>query len=172
MVLVGILKGVVYFFSDLSRLITIPHSCYFIEASSYHNGQTSGTLSIMGSIEPSKFAGKNVVLLDELYDNGHTMEQIKQAIHEKASVPLDLIYTYTLFKKNKQTEKTPDLFGAPVPDVWLVGYGLDDRQEKRNWPVLYACPKIDGIPKTADDQIFEDVQSYNQMRTNLLRALE
>ena len=47
----------------------------------------------MGSIEPSKFADRHVILIDELFDNGHTINTIKTAIHEKANVPLELIFT-------------------------------------------------------------------------------
>src|SRR5277367_5993130 len=108
-VLTCILKGAVYFFVDLSRMLTIPYSCYFIEASSYHNNQTqSKCLQILNSIEPSKFVDKHVILLDELFDSGHTIEQVAKAIHEKAGVPMDKIFPVTLFKKKKATEKTND----------------------------------------------------------------
>ncbi|XWV26831.1 phosphoribosyl transferase domain protein [Tupanvirus soda lake] len=175
-VIVCILKGAVYFFVDLTRMLKIPYSCYFIEASSYHNKQTqSTTLTIEGSIEPSKFYDRHVILIDELFDNGHTIEQVKTAIHQKANVPIDMIYTCTLFKKNKDViitnEKQPDLYGIIVPNVWLVGYGLDDRQEKRGWTYLYACPKCDGIEKSTDDDIFTDENAYKTMRTNLLSHL-
>ena len=74
-VICAILKGAVYFFVDLTRYLTIPYSCYFIEASSYHNKQTqSEMLKIESSINPSKFEGKHVILLDELFDNGLTMQ--------------------------------------------------------------------------------------------------
>ena len=173
-VMVCILKGAAYFFVDLTRELAIPHSCYFIEATSYHNSQTqSATLSVMSSIEPKKFEGKQVILVDELFDNGQTMYEIKQAIHEKANVPLDMIYTCVAFKKNKETKyPQPDLFGVEVPNVWLVGYGLDDKQEKRNWTSLFACPKSEGIPQTEDDKIFEDSDAYNKMRYNLMNFLD
>ena len=168
-VVVCILKGAVYFFVDLTRELDIPYSTYFIKATSYHNGQTqSETLSITGSIEPSKFINKHVILVDELFDNGHTMEQIKMAIHEKASVPLDKIFTCTLFKKNKETScPEPDLYGVIVPNVWLVGYGLDDKQEKRGWTHLFACPKCADVPESEDDVIFKDSVAYDQMRKEL-----
>ena len=168
-IVVCILKGAVYFFTDLTRKLTIPHSCYFIEATSYHNNQTQSTnLSILSSINPDKFVDKHVVLLDELFDNGHTMFEIKKAIHEKANVPLEMIYTCVAFIKGKTTNyPPPDLFGIAVPDVWLVGYGLDDCQEKRNWTNLYACPKSSGIPENTDDIIFKSNDQYTKMRSSL-----
>ena len=164
-----ILKGAVYFFVDFTRYLTIPHSCYFIEASSYHDNQKqSEQISIMGSIEPSKFEGKHVILLDELFDNGQTMHEIKNAIHEKANVPLNMIFTCTAFIKNKKSKyEPPNLFGIIVPNVWLVGYGLDDKQKKRNWEFLCGCPKTEGIPETEDDQIFADNKYYDSWRSFL-----
>jgi hypoxanthine phosphoribosyltransferase len=154
---VCILKGAVFFYVDLIRLLNMDCSCYFIEATSYHDNQHGGTLSIMSSIEPSKFAGREVVLIDELYDNGHTLLEIRDAICHKAQVPYERIFTTTLFRKNKKTAcPPPDLFGAWVPDVWLVGCGLDDKQEKRGWTSLWGVPKTDSAQKTTDDRIFTD----------------
>ena len=160
--IVCILKGAVYFFVDLTRYLTVEHSCYFIESSSYHNSQTqSEVCSIMGSIEPKKFVNRDVILIDELFDNGLTLYQVKNAIHEKAEVPLDKIFTCTLFKKNKLTKyPEPDLYGIVIPNVWVVGYGLDDKQEKRNWTALIGCPKSEGIPESEDDIIFKDESAY------------
>lgn len=155
-VLVCILKGASWFFCDLTKKLTIPYTTYFIEASSYKNGQTQEeTVEILSRIVPSKFNNKKVILVDELYDNGTTMENIKKAVSDKANVSYDDIYTMALFKKNKpSTHKytgTLDMYGVDVADVWLVGYGLDDQQEKRGWIHLFAVPKIEGIPKTNDD---------------------
>lgn len=173
-VVVCILKGAVYFFVDLTRYLTVPHSTYFIEATSYHDKQTqSACVSIMSSIEPSKFTNKDVILVDELFDNGHTMNQIKVAIHEKALVPMDKIFTCTIFKKNKITEFVPpDLYGVVVPNVWLVGYGLDDKQKCRNWKSLWACPKCEGVDNSTDDAIFEDDAYYQIVRNEILAQLE
>lgn len=168
-VIVGILKGAVYFFVDLTRKLTIPHSCYFIESSSYHDSQQQSECNIMGSIEPSKFKNKYVVLIDELFDNGETMYQVKNAIHVKADVPLDMIFTCTAFKKNKISKyDAPDLFGIEVPNVWLVGYGLDDNQQKRNWLDLWGCPKVEGITQTKDDKMFVDDNFYYEIRNKLI----
>lgn len=170
-VAVCILKGAAFFYVDLVRRLVMPCSCYFIEATSYHNNQTQGSLSIMSSIEPSKFAGRHVILIDELFDNGHTLSEIRTAISQKANVPFDRITTCTLFKKEKQGDlkyPLPDVVGVMVPDVWLVGCGLDDRQEKRGLEDLWACPKTDGIEKSIDDSIFTDAKVYSAMRYTML----
>jgi len=172
-VLTCILEGAAYFFVDLSRLVTIPYSCYFLKASSYKDGQSqSDKIELMSRIVPSEFANKEVILIDELYDNGHTMKKVKDAIHEKGQVPLDRIFTCTLFRKYKPGQQTDlDLFGIDVPNVWLVGYGLDDQQEKRGWTHLFGCPKLKDIPETPDDAIFSDNDYYLSMRQQIIKQL-
>jgi len=168
-IVVCILKGAVYFHVDLTRMLTVPHSQYFIEASSYHNAQTqSEQVELLSKIVPSKFVGKKVILIDELYDNGTTLNNIKVKISELANVKLDDIFTCTIFKKDKKTNQPdPDLFGILVPNVWLVGYGLDDRQEKRNWGHLFAVPKTAEIEETMDDNLFTDPEYYDKIRKQI-----
>lgn len=167
-VVVCILKGAICFFNDLTAKLKIPHSWYFIEASSYRNNQTQDEeVEILSKIIKSKFDNRYVILVDELFDNGTTISMVKNVISEKADVPKDMIFTCTLFKKDKPDTISPDLYGIKVPNVWLVGYGLDDHQEKRNWTYLFACPKIEGIPLTEDDQIFTDTDYYDKVRSFL-----
>ena len=172
-VLTCILKGAVYFFVDLSREIIIPHSTYFIEASSYLNSQTQNEeVEVLSRIVPSKFKDKCVILLDELYDSGNTISKTKQIIHEKASVPMDMIYTCTLFKKDRlDVCQNPDIYGIDLPNVWFVGYGLDHNQEKRGWTYLFACPKCDNVEKNIDDKIFTDDNYYQEMRKKLVNKI-
>ena len=170
LVIVCILKGCMYFCTDLTRQLSIPHTIYMIEASSYHDRQTqSDKIEVLSLIQPDKFKDKHVVILDELYDNGFTLESVKQEIINKANVKIENIFTCTLFKKNKKgIYPQPDLFGASIGDVWLVGYGLDSNSEKRNWKYLYACPKSSDIIKTDDDAIFNDDNIYLKLRQNII----
>lgn len=86
------------------------------------------------------------------------------------------IFTCTLFRKDKPSEyPQPDLFGLSIPDVWVVGYGLDDAQEKRGWPRLYACPKLENIPRTDGDKLFDsedDLKNVQQQLAAQLKALQ
>jgi hypoxanthine phosphoribosyltransferase len=156
-IFVCILKGAAWFFADLTRELMMPnYTTYFVEASSYKNSQTqSETIEILSRIVPEKFVGRKVVLVDELYDNGTTMEHLKKAISEKAQVPYEDIMTCAVFKKNRSDSHTYlgtlDLYGTIVPNVWLVGYGLDDQQKKRGFRHLFAVPKSDDMEKTEDD---------------------
>ena len=168
-----ILKGAIYFHAHLTELLTVEHSQYFIEASSYHDAQTqSDQIEILSQIVPSKFAGRKVILLDELYDNGTTLNNVKKKISELAFVDPNDIFTCTIFKKDKETDQPdPDLFGILVPNVWLVGYGLDNKQEMRNWTDLWAVPKADNIAPTEDDKLFTDCDFYNGITARIINDL-
>ena len=172
-VIVCILKGAVYFHVDLSRVIRLPHSSYFIEASSYKSGTRQGEMEILSKIVPSKFQGKKILLIDELYDNGKTLHDVRQAIMNEAQVDDSDIVTCTLFKKEKETKyPPPDIYGMIIPDVWVVGYGLDDQQKKRNLRDLWAIPKADPEMMTdGDRQVFGTQEAYEAVYTGLTRQV-
>uniref|UniRef100_A0A7S4Q296 Phosphoribosyltransferase domain-containing protein n=1 Tax=Alexandrium monilatum TaxID=311494 RepID=A0A7S4Q296_9DINO len=164
-VLVGILKGAFMFLSDLCRALIRPYSVYFIEASSYKDErQQKDGVTISGSLPVSKFcdattqAPHKIVLLDELLDSGHTMQEMKQYfLNHLASTHTEKdILTVCLFgKKRERGGLEVDITGIPdLPDLWLVGYGLDDRGTKRGWSELFAIPKVK-IVETVDTEEVE-----------------
>lgn len=167
-VIACILKGCVYFFVDLTRIVTIPHSAYMFEFSSYH-GQQQESGEILSLIQPDKFKNKHVVLLDELYDNGLTLESVKQEIITKGRVPAENIFTCTLMRKEHPGKyPEPDLCPLVLPDCWLVGLGLDDSQQKRNWTCVYACPKAPGVELSEADKMFLDNETYVNEREKII----
>jgi hypoxanthine phosphoribosyltransferase len=174
-VLVGILKGCVFFYADLCRRLNISFTCYFIEASSYHDSQTqSDQVEILSKLEPAKFKNRKVVLVDELFDNGLTLFQISSKLmKEPLNILPDDIVTCCLFRKDKKTNlPLPDIVGIDnLPDLWLIGMGLDDQQEKRGWPHLFAIPKAPGVPRVADDEIFENYDAYIKMRQSIYTTI-
>jgi hypoxanthine phosphoribosyltransferase len=159
-VICGILKGAFVFITDLCRQLKRPYSCYFVEASSYNGQEQSDQVELLSRIVPSKFTGRKIVLVDELLDNGHTMHTMLNYLMRELKVPREDIATCCLF--SKQQDDRPkhfdaDITGLPnLPNLWLVGYGLDDDGTKRGWTELFAKPKIPGVPKVDEDAIFED----------------
>eukprot|EP00451_Oxyrrhis_marina_P006390 CAMPEP_0204277736 /NCGR_PEP_ID=MMETSP0468-20130131/29475_1 /ASSEMBLY_ACC=CAM_ASM_000383 /TAXON_ID=2969 /ORGANISM="Oxyrrhis marina" /LENGTH=467 /DNA_ID=CAMNT_0051254565 /DNA_START=32 /DNA_END=1435 /DNA_ORIENTATION=+ len=151
-VLVGILKGAFMLMSDLCRVLTRPSSVYFVDASSYKNEQKQGDLTIIAKVSPDNFIDPTsrtpykIVLVDELLDNGKTMEEMKQyLLRQLKDTHADHdVLTVCLFSKQRdRTWPEADITGiANLPDLWLVGYGLDDRGTKRGWTELFAMPKV------------------------------
>lgn len=169
-VLAVILKGAAYFAVDLSRLMKTDHSLYFIEASSYKDKQTqSEQLEILSIIKPEKFSGKHVLLVDELYDNGFTLFKVKEELRRHVpTLTSDDITTCVMFAKDKVTKyPPPDISGVTIPNVWVVGYGLDDKQKKRGLMGLYAKQKDNPEMNTPDDRIFHDEEYYQKVCTTL-----
>lgn len=157
LVLCCILKGAAYFVVDLSRDLYrcgIDHSIYFVEASSYNNEQEQDEhVELLSRLVPSKFENKHVLLVDELYDNGKTMYTVKQHLIEHLHLKESDVTTCVMFaKRNKTTHfPKPDFVGLTVPNVWLVGYGLDDQGLSRGLDSLWAIPKTKHVEWTSDD---------------------
>jgi len=151
-VLVGILKGAFVFLTDLCRALTRPYSVYFVEASSYKDDRQQGSRTLSSDVSSSKFvdlatkAPHKVVLIDELLDNGKTMHDMKLHFLDKLkdTHTENDILTVSLFSKQRSRQlPEADITGIPnLPDLWLVGYGLDDRGTKRGWTELFAVPKV------------------------------
>jgi len=180
-VLVAILKGAFMFLSDLCRTLTRPYSVFFVEASSYKAGRTQGGGVDINDISAEKFCDSTtherskVVLLDELLDNGKTMQEIKLYFMNKlaATHSENDFLTVCLFSKERPRDyPDADITGVPcLPDLWLVGYGLDDRGTKRGWTELFAIPKVkivETIEKEEVDRLMSALDDDAVLRSPLV----
>lgn len=138
-VFVGILKGGAYFLCDLTRAIPFAHTIDFMQISSYGNSQSQSVIKINCSFDASKYINHIIVLVDELVDNGATLENAKEFL-VKRGIKAGNIFTCVAFIKNTKYCDMVNFYGLVVPDpnLWLVGYGLDDSQHYRNCRNLYA----------------------------------
>lgn len=162
-VLVGILKGAFMFMSDLCRTLSRPYSVYFVEASSYKEGREQGILSVSSDISSSKFVDSTtkkphkIVLVDELLDNGKTMQEMKLHFLDKlkSTHTENDVLTVCLFSKERAREwPEADITAIPcLPDLWVVGYGLDDRGTKRGWTELFAVPKVKIVGTIGEEEV-------------------
>lgn len=166
LLMVCILKGASYFFTDLTREMKTLHNTYYVEASSYKDSQTQAeTLEILSVIVPEKFNNKTVILVDELFDNGATMHQIKEAIVKTTNVPISKVFTVTAFMKRKETiYPKPDFCPSLIPNVWVFGYGCDLKQKYRNSRELRAIVKDPNVELSEDDRLFTVEALYQQWR--------
>lgn len=162
-VLVGLLKGAFMFMSDLCRELSRPYSVYFVEASSYKDGRVQGSMSVSADISSSKFMDMNtkaphkIVLVDELLDNGKTMNDMKLHFLDKLKethTENDILTVCLFSKKRARDLPEADITGIPnLPDLWLIGYGLDDRGTKRGWTELFATPKVKIASSINQDEV-------------------
>eukprot|EP00927_Polykrikos_kofoidii_P084525 TRINITY_DN892_c0_g1_i1.p1 TRINITY_DN892_c0_g1~~TRINITY_DN892_c0_g1_i1.p1 ORF type:complete len:477 (-),score=75.63 TRINITY_DN892_c0_g1_i1:280-1710(-) len=162
-VIVGILKGAFMLMSDLCRQLSRPYSVYFIEASSYKNEQSQGAMEVTKELSKSKFVepiGKvphKIVLVDELLDNGKTMHDVKQFLLNNLGgthTETDILTVCLFNKKRDRAYPEADITGIrDLPDLWLVGYGLDDRGTKRGWTELFAMPKVTMVETSKKEEV-------------------
>ena len=132
--LVGILKGAFIFLADLARQLSVSHSVDFMALSSYGDTTTStGEVRlIMDLREPIQ--DKHVVIVEDIVDSGHTLSYLNRLLREREPKSLK---TCVLVRKERDSLDVPlDYLGFDIPDVWVVGYGLDYADSHRTLPYI------------------------------------
>jgi hypoxanthine phosphoribosyltransferase len=133
--IIPILNGSFLFAADLVRLMKGHCEISFIKASSYKGDQSTGQLiSLIGVNEEIK--GRDVLILEDIIDTGHTLSKILPAM--QALQPASLRVATLLFKPNALQTKIPiDYVGIEIPNEFIVGYGLDYDGLGRNLKDIY-----------------------------------
>lgn len=134
-VLVCVLKGAVMFFSDLVRSIVGDVTIDFISCSSYGNSTvSSGVVRIMKDLDTS-VEGKNVIVVEDIVDTGTTLHYLLENLKSRKAKSVRLA---TLLNKpdRRKVDVHVDYSGFVIPDLFVVGYGLDYAQQYRNLPYV------------------------------------
>jgi hypoxanthine phosphoribosyltransferase len=131
--MVGILKGAFIFLADLTRQLTIPHAVDFMALSSYGKSTSSGAVRILMDLrEPIE--GQHVLIVEDIVDTGSTLNYLNKIL--KGRNPASL-RTCALVRKIGRGRRVPiDYLGFDIPDVWVVGYGLDYADRFRTLPYV------------------------------------
>jgi hypoxanthine phosphoribosyltransferase len=136
---IGILKGAYMFYSDLVRSIRLPLTTDFIIASSYEKTSSTGDVKIHYDIT-EKIEGKHVLLIEDIVDSGISLNIHRERI--LSANPADLKTCVFLDKKERRVKDVPiDYIGYEIPDVFVVGYGLDYENQFRNLPYISIFKK-------------------------------
>lgn len=141
LVLVGVLQGAIPFVADLMRALSIDLTVDFVRASSYGSGTTSsGTVRLVTDLTVD-IADRHVLVVDDIVDTGHTLAALKRALEARGPRS---VRTCVLLDKTgrRETEVTIDYVGFTIPNVFVVGYGLDYDGLYRNLPYVAT---LDGI---------------------------
>ncbi len=133
--IVGVLTGSLVFLADLTRQLSIPHRIGVLQASSYRGATTvPGSLHVSLDLAPD-LEGRHVLLLDDILDTGQTLSTLVEEV--KRLGPLSVRTVVLLRKLGRQAVPLePDYCGFEIPDVFVVGYGLDYNDEFRHLPFL------------------------------------
>jgi len=130
-----ILKGGVFFMCELVKHITVPVTHDFMSASSYGDGTvSSGTIKITKDLD-SSIEGKDVLVVEDILDTGRTLHHLLALLRERK--PSSLRLCTLLDKPDRRVIEVPvDYTGFEIPDLFVVGYGLDYAQHYRNLPYI------------------------------------
>lgn len=134
---VGILKGCIHFFSDLTREIDLPLSMDFMAISSYGAGTTSsGEVKMLKDLDKS-ICGKNVIIVEDIIDSGNTLSYLKRLLGSRQPKSIKIC---TLLDKpsRRKVDITPDYSCFVIPDEFVVGYGLDYDEIYRGEKAVYV----------------------------------
>ena len=137
LVVISLLRGSFIFAADLVREISIPVEVDFMTTSSYgHDEISSGIVDIVHDIR-SDIKGKDVLIVDDIMDSGHTLKKVIPHIKEKG--PNSVQVCVMLDKPSRRkVELIPDFTGFSIPDVFIVGYGLNFGDYYRNVPHIFT----------------------------------
>ena len=138
LVLVGILKGSFIFLADLCRYLTIPHVVDFMAVSSYSHSsdatKASGNVRIIMDCRENQ-QDRDVLLVEDILDSGHTLDYLIKNFKSRYTKS---VRTIVLVRKDiKLTYPVSiDYLGFEIPNVWVVGYGLDYAEKYRTLPYI------------------------------------
>jgi hypoxanthine phosphoribosyltransferase len=133
--MVGILKGAFIFLADLVRHLSIPHTVDFMALSSYGKSTSSGAVRILMDLrEPIE--NRHVLIVEDILDSGKTLSYLYHLLKERKPASLRTC-VLTLKQRNTFVAEVPlDYLGFEIPDVWVVGYGLDYADKYRTLPYI------------------------------------
>lgn len=135
-VFVGVLKGVVIFFADVVRSVSIPCEIDFLCLSSYGGTTSRGIVEVKKDLSVN-IKGRHVIILEDIYDTGRSLDFTYKYLMERQ--PASLKICTLLDKPDRRAEGItlkPDWVGFPIPNEFVVGYGLDYEEHYRNLPYV------------------------------------
>lgn len=133
---VGVMKGVVMFYSDIVRAFDAPCEMDFMWLSSYSGTSTTGTMEVKRDITRD-IKGRHVVILEDIFDTGRSLDFTYRHLLKKE--PASLRICAFLDKPERRMPGVtlqPDYTGFVIPNKFVVGYGLDFNEKYRNLPYI------------------------------------
>ena len=140
LVLVGVLKGSFIFLADLARRLTVPHRIEFLAVTSYgaKESEHADTVRLLMDLRHD-IRKQDVLLVEDIVDTGHTLDYLLRMIETRRPASLAVC---TLLHKPDRTVGEVDIqyLGFTIPDVWVVGCGLDYAERWRTLPYIAELP--------------------------------
>ncbi len=133
-VVVGVLNGVVIFIADLLRELTIPLTVDFMAISQYQSGAGSGSVQITKDLDNS-ITGRHVLFVEDVIDTGLSLNYLLRTLQTRQPASIKVCVLFD--RPYRRLANVPIAYqGFELPDLWVVGYGLDSQGHYRNLPVV------------------------------------
>ena len=135
LILVGVLKGSFIYLADLCRKLTVPHVVDFIAVSSYGKGsESTGNVRLLMDTREN-LEDHDVLIVEDILDTGYTLDYLVRNFTARGTKSVN---TTVLLEKPDRHVVHVDLkyVGFTIPDVWVVGYGLDYGEQYRTLPYI------------------------------------
>ncbi len=142
LLLVGVLKGAMFFLSDLMRLIEIPVEVDFMAVASYGSAtDSSGVVRILKDLD-TPIDGRDVLIVEDIVDSGLTLQYLLRNLGSRDPRTLEVCALLTKPDRSKIGHRKVDhpirYVGFEIPDRFVIGYGLDYAERHRNLPFVAA----------------------------------
>jgi hypoxanthine phosphoribosyltransferase len=135
LLLVGVLKGAVFFLSDLMRNITVPCEVDFMAVASYGSAtDSSGVVRILKDLDAA-LEGRHVLIVEDIVDSGLTLQYLLRNLGARNPASIEVCALLTKPDRRK-VELEPRYVGFEIPNRFVVGYGLDHGERYRNLPYV------------------------------------
>jgi hypoxanthine phosphoribosyltransferase len=128
--LIGVLKGAVFLMADLARRLTVPSAMDFMAVSSYGSATTSsGVVRILKDLD-TDIEGRHILVVEDIVDTGLTLDYLLKNLRSRKPASVEVV---TLLTKpsRREVDLSVRYTGFEVPDVFVVGYGLDYNEHYR-----------------------------------------
>lgn len=157
--LICILKGSMYFFTDLSRRLDSSTMIEFMRVSSYKGKDSTGKIEVKLSLDQS-VKGKDILVVEDIIDTGKTLSYLLEYL--KLEEPSSLKLCTLLDKPSRREVQNVfvDYVGFTIPDRFVVGYGLDLDEEYRN------LPEIQCFTNDSDIVVMKDAEEIRKQLIN------
>jgi hypoxanthine phosphoribosyltransferase len=137
LVLIGVLKGAIFFLSDLMRAIEVPCEVDFMAVASYGSAtDSSGVVRILKDLD-TPIEGRDVLIVEDIVDSGLTLQYLMRSLEARGPASLEVCALLT--KPSRRKVDLPARYiGFEIPDRFAIGYGLDHAERYRNLPFVAA----------------------------------
>ena len=135
--LIGVLKGAVFFLSDLMRQIDVPCTLDFMAVASYGDAtESSGVVRILKDLD-APIEGRHVLIVEDIVDSGLTLKYLLRNLAARKPASLEVCALLTK-PERRRTQIDAKYIGFEIPNRFVIGYGLDHAERHRNLPFVAA----------------------------------